>query len=258
MTSGEAGPGRAGPVLSALSVVPDDEPDAALDVDQLGSRIIGLAGRLASATCRWLLLVAAFDAREGYVRFGLGTTARWLSHYCGLSQRTAVEHVRVARALARHERLRVEMSAGRLSYSQVRAISRIADRGDEQLIDDLIMVAKHGTIRHLEEVVRGLRSVDDEKRATPPPGDRERVTFRWRSNSQWASSIRLDPENGALVQSAVEAVARAEGLSRAEAVIRMAEIAVAALVAEGSAPSLRGDQFAATQVHVDAAGVRSR
>jgi len=46
----------------ALSLAPSDAPDDALSVDELGSRIVGLAGRLAAAACRWLLLVAVFDA----------------------------------------------------------------------------------------------------------------------------------------------------------------------------------------------------
>lgn len=73
--------------------------DAGLSVEELGSRIVGLAGRIAAATGRWLGLVADFDAREGFARFGLSSTARWLSHACGISHRTAVEHVRVARAM---------------------------------------------------------------------------------------------------------------------------------------------------------------
>src|SRR6478735_9647833 len=85
---------------SVLRVVDSARPDESLSVDELGSRIVGLAGRLAAATCRWLLLVAQFDAREGCAAFGLASTARWLGHYCGVPHRTAVEHVRVALALA--------------------------------------------------------------------------------------------------------------------------------------------------------------
>lgn len=107
------------PDRPVLTVVP--EADA--DIEQLGSQIVGLAGRLAAATCRWLLLVAAFDARAGYRHYVLHSTARWLAHYCGVSRRTAIEHVRVARALATHPPLAAAMSAGRLSYSHVRARS---------------------------------------------------------------------------------------------------------------------------------------
>jgi hypothetical protein len=237
-----------------LSIVPDEAADASLDVDQLGSRIVGLAGRVAAATCRWLLLVAAFDRRNGHERFGLPSTARWLAHYCSLSRRTASDYVRVARALAEHDQLRTEMAAGRLSYSQARAISRLAGRGDPQLINELIVVAEHGTVRHLEDIVRGLRTVDDDERDIPA-SERERVTHRWRSSSQWSLSARLDPENGVLVRSALEAVARAEGINQTQALLRIAEIALAAIGQGGAAPSLRGDQLAAVQLQVEAAAI---
>jgi len=124
--------------------------EAALSVDALGSRIVGMAGRLAAATCRWLLLIADFDAREGCARFGLASTARWLSHYCGISHRTAQDHVRVARALACFPALAEGMAAGRLSYSHVRAIARLARPDEQQLVVDLIDVAEHGTVGQLE------------------------------------------------------------------------------------------------------------
>src|SRR5450432_4107164 len=115
----------------------------ALSVDVLGARIVAMSGRLAAATCRWLLLVGEFDAREGYLSFGLASTAQWLTHACGIAHRTAVEHVRVAKSLRHYPRLADEMAAGRLSYSQVRAISRIAEPGEHVLVDDLIEAARH-------------------------------------------------------------------------------------------------------------------
>ncbi len=237
-----------------LTAVPDDVGDGVLDLDQLGSRIVGLAGRLAAATCRWLLLVARFDAEAGYAPHGLSSTTRWLTHYCGMSRRTATDHVRVARVLASHPRLRARMAAGRISYSQARAISRAADLGNETLVDELIMVAEHGTVRHLEAVVRGLRTVDDNVRDDPRSAS-EYLRRRWRSDARWGLSARLDPENGAIVDAALAAVGAKEELSQADALVRIAEIALAALAAEGDAPSLRGDQFAAVQVEVDAAAL---
>lgn len=131
------------------------EPEHILTTDELGSRIVDMAGRITAATCRWLLLVAEFDSREGCARYGLWSTARWLSHYCGIAHRTAVEHVRVAKALVAFPQLVQEMSIGRLSYSQVRAISRAARAGEHRLIDDLIEVARFGTAAQLEVMVRG-------------------------------------------------------------------------------------------------------
>src|SRR5450755_3770584 len=137
-----------------------------LSLDELGQRIIDLSGRLAATTCRWLVLVADFDAREGYLSFGLTSSAQWLTHACGIAHRTAVEHVRVGRSLRLYPRLADEMGAGRLSYSQVRAISRIAEPGEHVLVDDLVEAVRHGTVAKLEVLVRGLRTVDHNETAT--------------------------------------------------------------------------------------------
>jgi hypothetical protein len=65
---------------------------------------------------------------------------------------------------------------------------------------------------------------------------------------------RLDPEHGAIVQSAIETIARAERLDHAAALVRMAEVALAA-VADTEKPlrGLRGDERAAVLIHLTAA-----
>ncbi len=250
------GAGDSGSARPILSVVGDGVPDAELSVEELGSRIVGLSGRLASAMCRWLLLVAAFDAREGYARFGLWSTPRWVSHYCGLSRRTAIEHVRVARALAAYPVLVEAMSAGRISFSHARAISRLAEVGSPRLVAELVMVAEHGTVGQLEDVVRGLRSVDDNNRGRGDEldPDPEVVSHRWRSDSRFGFSAKLDPEHGALLHSALDTIAARENITRAQALTRIAEIALATVAAAGErpAPSLRGDEHAALVIHLHA------
>src|SRR5882757_3874983 len=220
-------------------------------VDELGSRIVGMAGRLAAATCRWLLLVAEFDACDGAARCGLASTSRWLCYACGLSRRTAIDHVRVARVLAAFPALVESMSAGRISYSHVRAISRVAHAGEDQLVGDLIMVAEHGTVGQLEIMVRGLRTVEDNDKGAAPV--EEYAAWSWSSESQWRLSARLDPEHGAVVQKTVETIARTEGISHADALVRMAEIALAAVNDRNAPRELRGDEHAAVVIHLDAA-----
>jgi hypothetical protein len=213
-----------------------------------------MAGRLAAGSCRWLLLVAEFDAKEGYGAYGLGSTARWLMHYCGLSRRTAIEHVRVARALAAHPVLAEAMGAGRLSFSHARAISRIAHLGGPELVADLVQVAEHGTVGQLEDVVRGLRTVDDNNQPDQRPVA-EAVSAGWRDDSRWKMTANLDPEHGALFASALELIGRREGLTQPESLTRLAELALAALreAGGGGLPTLRGDEQAAVVIHVEAA-----
>jgi hypothetical protein len=224
-----------------------------LSLDELGKRIVDLSARLAAAACRWLLLVAEFDAREGYLTFGLASTAQWLTHACGIAHRTAVEHVRVARSLLQYPRLANEMGAGRLSFSQVRAISRIAQPGEHALVDDLIQVARHGTVAQLEVLVRGLRTVDHNEQATDLG---EYLKQSWTSDSRWQLSARLDPERGALVGAAIDAIVQRDGCSPADALARLAEISLASLAdTDNPLRDLRGDERAAVVIHMDAARV---
>ncbi len=145
------------------------------------------------------------------------------------------------------------MAAGRLSYSQLRAISRIAQPGEHGLVEDLIGVARHGTVAQLEVVVRGLRTVDHNEKATDPG---EYLKQSWSSDSRWQLSARLDPERGALVGAAIGAIAGRDGCSQAEALARLAEIGLASLAdADNPARELRGDERAAVVIHLDAARV---
>jgi len=225
----------------------------ALSVDELGARIVDMSGRIAASTCRWLLLVADFDARQGYLSFGLASTAQWLSHACGIAHRTAAEHVRVARSLCRYPQLAQEMGAGRLSFSQVRAISRLNGPGEEALVEDLIQAARHATVAQLEVVIRGLRTVDDNEKATDPG---EYLKQSWTPDSRWRLSARLDPERGALVGAAIEAIAARDGCSPADALLRLAEMGLAVIADDATNPrELRGDERAAVVIHLDAARV---
>jgi hypothetical protein len=121
--------------------------------------------------------------------------------------------------------------AGRLSYSQVRAISRLARDGEHRLVEDLIEAAGHGTAGQLEVLVRGLRTVEDTN--SDELQRQEYVSHSWSSEAQWRIQARLDPEHGAIVRSAIETIAGAEGIDQAAALVRMAEIALAAVADTG-------------------------
>src|SRR6516225_11015400 len=78
-----------------------DSPAAELPLvplERLEAQICELAGHLAAATCRFLVLLADFDSRQGWASWEMTSCAAWLSWKCQLSCGTAREHVRVARA----------------------------------------------------------------------------------------------------------------------------------------------------------------
>ena len=78
-------------------------------------------------------------------------------------------------------------------------------------------------------MLRGLRTCERNEAETGAKAPEEYVSHSWSSSGQWRMNARLDPENGAVVQSAIETIARGEGLMQAQALTRMAEIALAAI-----------------------------
>src|SRR3954453_9881760 len=125
-----------------------------LPLERIEAELTELAGQLAAGECRWLLLVSEYDRREGYLQWGCRSCVQWLSWQCGLDGRAAREKLRVARALDDLPVVTREFGAGKLSYSKVRALTRIATPENEA---DLVDLAEHATAAQVERVVRGYR-----------------------------------------------------------------------------------------------------
>ena len=98
--------------------------------DQLQDEVTTWAGRVAAGEARLLELIGELDAREAWAGWGVLSCAHWLSYRCGMGLATARERVRVARALRELPQTRELFGAGRLSWSQVRALTRVATPGN--------------------------------------------------------------------------------------------------------------------------------
>ena len=202
------------------------------EMEQLADRIAELSARIQAATYELLVLIHQFDQREGWS--GFTSCAHWLSWRAGLAPGAAREHVRVARALADLHRLSDAMRHGRISYSKVRAVTRVATPETEQTLLD---VALAGTAAHVEQVVRAWRRVD---RAAEATDDRRRhasrVLHTWvDDDGMVVIRGRLTPEVGAVVRRALEAALDEE--RRAAAAARSADEPDPVDEAVGVAPS---------------------
>src|SRR5882724_11429237 len=123
-------------------------------IRELEAEITSLAGHLNATTYRWLTLLTEFDDRKGWHDCATQSCAHWLNWKCGIDFGAAREKVRVAHALETLPKIAASMATGELSYSKVRAITRVATPATE---DVLLMVALHGTAAHVEKLVRGYR-----------------------------------------------------------------------------------------------------
>jgi len=101
-------------------------------IDELDQAIVDLSARINAATYELLVLIREFEDRAGYLKWGLKDTAEWLSYRCDLGRSAAYEKVRVARALRTLPAISESFSTGELSYSKVRALTRVAGSHNEQ------------------------------------------------------------------------------------------------------------------------------
>jgi len=120
----------------------------------LAEEIARLAARLNVATHRMLTCIRAFDVAEGWHRQGAQSCAHWLTWRIGLDPGAAREKVRVARALGGLAAIDRVFAEGRLSYAQVRAVTRIATPENEARVVDIALAA---TGAQLERICRGFR-----------------------------------------------------------------------------------------------------
>ncbi|MCZ4649989.1 DUF222 domain-containing protein [Gordonia amicalis] len=173
----------------------DGADPASLSDEVLEGRVLGYAAQITAMTAEFLDHVAELDQRNSWRGPGIHSLGHWLSWRAGLSQRTAQEQIRVARALRELPAVRQMFGEGRLTYSKVRALTRVATPLREK---ELVNVALSCTASQLERVVRAMRQID-----SSAGGDGEQQPVESRGSCKWnfdgtlSVSMRLAPLDGA-------------------------------------------------------------
>ena len=188
--------------LTSLSTTP---ALAALSDDELADGICTWAGRVAAGEAELLRWIAEFDRRSAWSGTGITSCAHWLAWSCSMSPATAREHVRVARALTSLPLVSDMFAAGTLSYSKVRALTRIAAHTDEAT---LVRLALAESASQLERTVRGHRRATGAGLAQQR---RRRARMYWDENGMLVVSARLTAEEGAVLMAAVAAAQDPDG-----------------------------------------------
>jgi hypothetical protein len=170
----------------------------------LEAQITELAGQLNAAQYRWLMLIAEFDRLHGWADGQLHSCAHWLNFKCGLNLGAAREKVRVAHALAGLPRIAAAMARGELSYSKVRAVSRVACEATEA---SFLMIALHGTAHHVESLVRGYRRAQQAEELSREARQHANrcVSYEYAEDGSLVLKARLPAVAGAMVIQALTA-----------------------------------------------------
>jgi hypothetical protein len=179
------------------------DADRVPPLEWLETQICELAGHISAATCRFLVLLGDFDARQGWAGWDLPSCSAWLSWKCQMASGTAREHVRVARAMRMLPVITAEFAAGRMSYAKVRALTRIATPETDA---DLAEIAGPMTASQVERFVRAHRQVS--KADDDAAYAERRVRWRLEEDGSLAMSVLLPPAQGAVVLQALRAAAR--------------------------------------------------
>ncbi len=231
--------------------LPPEPPDE-VEIAALGERIAELSALLSAAEYQLLTLIREFDERYGW-RGGFRSCAHWLNWRTGLSMGAAREKVRVARALAGLPLISAAMRSGEVSFSKVRALTRVATTDNEE---SLLAFAHAGTAAHVERLVRAWRSVERRDDAEASSHASRHLSFYTDDDGMVVVRGRLDPEAGAALaraleagekelfdEESIEAGNRGRGTSaaqrRADAIGRVAEAALSGGLDKGT----RGDRY---------------
>ena len=202
--------GRAEPEVEPFAEPPSD-PDPFDDLDpivELEDQIRTLASQIHAATHRLLVLIAEFDRRRGWEMGGHRCCADWLSFTTGIDRGAARERVRAARALVGLPEISDAMSRGELSFSQVRALTRVATPQNES---ELLPLAMETPASRLERVMRGWsrgNRQDDARREEELHQSRCLSVFPDEDGMYVVRGL-LPPELGLLLARAIEAGADA-------------------------------------------------
>ena len=259
--------------MSAVMTRPAfDYSDEQRSIDDLDRDICRLVRQMNAESYRMLVLVREFDDRFGYAKWTFKCCAEWLAWRCGISLSAAREKVRTAQALRSLPAISAAFADGRLSYSKVRALTRVAHAHDEDL---LLAYALEATAAQVEERCRQIRNV------LPESAHGAQRVWERRSLSTWRNealntlriTVELPIEEGELIARAIdcavaagevtigvepEAIAESRGTAwRAQQADALVAVAKAYLDAGGAAGehTSTADHYQVV-VHVDEAALR--
>jgi len=188
------------------------ESDTAVESEDASSermdRVALLYGEITSATRRFLSAVAEWDRHRDWAVAGFGSCAQWLAWRIGITRGTANEKVRAARALEDLPLISEAMSHGEVSFSKVRALTRVATAKNET---ELLAFARACSAAKLERVLRGFQDLSrlDEQRRERVRHRQRRLTIVADGDGMYVVHGRLTPEVGAALMRAVEAASDA-------------------------------------------------
>ena len=187
----------------ANAVTSASQSDPGCSIDELDAAICHLASRINAVNYQLLVLVRDFDDRMGWAKWSYPSCAEWLSWRCQISLSAAREKVRTAQALRDLPEISLAFREGRLSYTKVRALTRVAAMHDENA---LVRYALGATAPDVEERCRQIRNVHPDSVHDAQRAWAARWLSAWRNTARGTLCLRVELplDVGELVMHAIE------------------------------------------------------
>ena len=173
---------------------------AELSAEGLAAALAGVSAIEAAAKARFLALLGEFLERQVWEAEGCVSPTQWLSWRCGLGSVAASEHIRAAQALRCLPAVAQALASGAITWSKVRAITRIATPTTETT---WLNVALDGTAAQVEQIVRTQRRIN----ATDADHQETTRSLSWRQADDDGSliiTLRIPAAQGAAVIAAIQ------------------------------------------------------
>ena len=174
-----------------------------MSAQSIRTEILQLCAELHRTEFRLIELIEQLDVPGAWRHDDMPSCAHWLNARCGIDLVTAREKVRIAHALPKLPLIRAAFRDGELSYSKVRAITRVADWSNEA---ELVTLAKARTAAQVAKRVRDLRQVArlEESKAAYDAYRRRTFACATDENGSLIFEGRLPAEQGALLLQALD------------------------------------------------------
>lgn len=189
-----------------------------VDVDTLGADLIELRCAIDRLEADWHRRLGAFDRRGGWQRDGTLSTGAWLRHHCRLAHSAAHERVQISRQLDELPETAAAFAAGDIGLAHVRLVTAATADVDRPTVRDaetvLVDAARTLDPSALRRVITHWRHAVDANQAWAA-AEQTYLRRRLHCSSTFEGTVAidglLDPEGGATVRAALEALSTPHG-----------------------------------------------
>ena len=181
--------------------------DREAEVGAIEDEMAKVCGVLNAATSRLVSLVARALETGAHEGTGIYSPEQWVAWKCAVSRGRARRLVTMARRLGEFSDTTSAFEAGELSEDQV---AQVCHHATAYADAEVATLARHATVSQLARTLRGYAwapepgQADGEEEETEEPEPR-RVDFGTTEEGSWRLSALLPPDEGALVERALDA-----------------------------------------------------